>query len=135
MIVDFLTLYEAQRYETKFCKVTYLEEQNAVLCEWQQFCKDNDYREPLEFGLKLLVETNATTWITDTTNGFENKSEDTRWLLEEFLPKVFQTNCKKIVFIIKEDSFLKDEIDAQTKALSEYFDVRQIKKLDDLYDK
>jgi hypothetical protein len=78
------------KFETEFCKVTYLEKQNAVLCEWQQFCQGKDYRQPLEFGLNLLLRTGATTWITDTTNGFENEIEDTQWLLEEFLPKVLQ---------------------------------------------
>jgi hypothetical protein len=78
------------KFETEFCKVNYLEKQNAVLCEWQQFCQGNDYREPLKFGLDLLLKTGATTWITDTTNGFENESEDTQWLIGEFLPKVLQ---------------------------------------------
>lgn len=119
-------------YKTKFCKVNYLENQNAILCEWLQFCKGNDYRKPLEFGLRLLLETNATTWITDTTNGFENESEDTEWLLENFMPKVIESSCDTIVFIIKKDSPLKDEIDTQTKALSQYFSVKQIEKLEDL---
>jgi hypothetical protein len=120
------------KLETKFCKVTYLEKQNAVLCEWQQFCKGNDYRQPLEFGLNLLLKTGATTWITDTTNGFENESEDTQWLLEEFLPKVLQTNCKKIVFIMEQNSPLQAEIDAQAVALGEYFEVLQVKSLEEL---
>ena len=119
-------------YKTKFCKVNYLEKQNAVLCEWQQLCKGNDYREHLEFGLELLLKTGATTWITDTTNGFENESEDTQWLIGEFLPKVLQTNCKKIVFIMEQDSPLKEEIDAQAVALGEYFEVLQVKSLEEL---
>jgi hypothetical protein len=110
-------------YETKFCKVNYLEKQNAVLCEWQEFCKGNDYKEPLEFGLKLIHEKNATVWITDTTNGFENAEEDTQWLLEKFLPKVLQTNCKKIMFIMEQNSPLQAEINAQAVALREHFEV------------
>ncbi|WP_428739295.1 hypothetical protein [Sulfurimonas sp.] len=110
-------------YKTKFCKVNYIENQNAVLCKWLQFCKGNYYREPLEFGLKLLQETNATTWITDTTNGFENEAEDTQWLIGELLPRVLQTNCKKIVFIMEQDSPLQAEIDAQAVGLREHFEV------------
>jgi hypothetical protein len=116
-------------YETKFCKVNYLEKQNAVLCEWQQFCKGNTYKEPLEFGLKLISEKNATVWITDTTNSFENESEDIAWLLEDFIPRTIESSCDTIVFIIKEESPLKDEIQGQVKALSEYFNVRQIETL------
>jgi methionine synthase II (cobalamin-independent) len=119
-------------YKTKHCKVNYLEKQNAVFCQWKQFCKGDDYREPLEFGLNLLLKTGATTWITDTTNGFENAEEDTQWLLEEFLPKVLQTNYKKIVFIMEQDSPLKEEIDAQAVTLGEYFEVLQVESLEEL---
>jgi len=119
-------------YETKFCKVKYLQKYNAIFCQWEQFCKGDDYRNPFEYGLKLINEKNATVWITDTTNGFENESEDTTWLLESFMPKIIESSCDTIVFIIKENSPLKDEIDGQTKLLSQYFTVRQIEKLEDL---
>lgn len=118
-------------YETKFCKVEYLQKHNAIFCQWKQFCKGDNYRQPFEYGLKLINENNATMWITDTTNGFENESEDTAWLLESFMPKIIESSCDTIVFIIQRDSPLKDEIDGQTKALSEYFSVRQIENLED----
>lgn len=117
-------------YETAFCKVTYLQNYNAIFCQWKQFCKADDYRNPLEYGLKLINKKQATTWITDTTNGFENEAEDTAWLLENFMPKVIESSCDTIIFIIKKDSPLKDEIDGQAKALSQYFNVRQIEKLE-----
>lgn len=120
-------------FETKFCKVEYLQNHNAILCQWKQFCKADDYRNPFEFGLKLIDENSATLWITDTTNGFDNEQEDTQWLLENFLPKVLESSCNTIVFIIKKDSPLIDEINEQTKALSQFFNVLQIEKLKDLY--
>lgn len=119
-------------FETKFCSIRYVREHHAVLCEWKQFCQGNDYRIPLEYGLKLLSDTKATQWITDTTHGFESDPSDTQWLIEEFLPKTIHSSCKTIVFIIKNDSPLKHEIDAQAKALSNYFTVRQIETMDEL---
>ncbi|CUV65311.1 conserved hypothetical protein [Sulfurovum sp. enrichment culture clone C5] len=123
---------ENSMYETKFCKVKYLQKHNAIFCQWKQFCKGDDYKNPFEYGLKLIHEKNATVWITDTTNGFENDSEDTIWLFESFMPKIIESSCDTIVFIIKKDSFLKDEIDGQTKGLSQYFSVKQIEELEDL---
>ena len=116
--------------ETEFCKVQYLEKYNAVFFQWKKFCTSDDYRTPFEFGLNLINEKNATTWITDTTNGFENEQEDTQWLLENFIPKTIKSSCDTIVFIIKENSPLKNEIDAQSKALSEYFNVQQVQSMD-----
>ena len=117
-------------FESEFCKIEYMEKYNAVFCQWKEFCKLDDYRNPLEFGLKLIKEKNVTVWITDTTNGFESELEDTQWLLENFIPKTINSSCDTIIFIIKNNSPLKNEIDEQTKALSQLFNVKQIESLD-----
>lgn len=117
-------------FETDFCKIEYLEKYNAVFCQWKKFCKLDNYRNPLEFGLKLIKDKNATVWITDTTNGFESELEDTQWLLENFIPKTIDSSCDTIIFIIKNNSPLKNEIDGQIKALSQFFNVKQIESLD-----
>ena len=117
-------------FESEFCKIEYLEKYNAVFCQWKKFCKSDDYKNPLEFGLKLIQDKNATEWITDTTNGFESEPEDTKWLLENFIPKTIDSSCDTIIFIIKNNSPLKKEIDEQTKALSQYFKVKQTESLD-----
>jgi len=59
-----------------------------VLCSWKRYCSLDDYREPLKYGLRLINENNATTWITDTTNGFESTQEDNQWLSTEFSPQM-----------------------------------------------
>jgi hypothetical protein len=120
-------------FDSEFCKIEYLENDNAVFCQWKKFCQFEDYRIPLEFGLKLINEKGATIWITDTTNGFENESEDTQWLLENFIPKTIDSTCNTIIFIIPKDSPLKHEIEVQSQALSQYFNVKEINKLEDLY--
>ncbi len=51
-------------FENNFCKISYLSDKKAILCEWKKFCKDTDYREPLEYGLQLLNQHKAKTWIT-----------------------------------------------------------------------
>ena len=119
-------------FETEFCKIEYIKKYNAVFCQWKKFCQYDDYRQPLEFGLTLINENNTKIWITDTTNGFESNPEDTKWLLESFIPKTINSSCDTIIFIIKDNSPLKNEIDEQSKALSQYFNVRQVESLDNL---
>jgi len=122
-------------FETEFCKITYLKEHNAVYCQWKKYCEYENYRQPLEYGLNLINENNATIWITDTTNGFESNTDDTKWLLDSFIPKTINSSCDTLIFIIKKDSPLKNEIDNQSKALSQYFDVKQIENIDNIYEK
>lgn len=119
-------------YNSEFCEITYLQEYNAVLCTWKQFCQGKKYQDPLMFGLELLQNLKCTTWITDTTNGFENKESDTKWLLEEFLPQTINSSCKNIAFIMKEDSPLKMEIENQITALNQYFNTTIIDSLHNL---
>ena len=116
-------------YETQYCKVEYLEDKNAIFCEWKEFCKGDDYRNPFRYALEEIDKHNITIWITDTSNGFENEEADTKWLLEEFMPKMIESSIEKIVFIIKNDSPLMDEIKGQEKPLGEFFEVELVEEL------
>jgi len=118
-------------YETKYCKVEYLKEKNAIFCEWKQFSKGDNYRNPLRYGAELIAEHKPTTWITDTTNGFESEDADTKWLLNEFMPKMIESSIEKIIFIIKNDSPLMDEILGQKEPLGEFFEVVLVEGLDE----
>ena len=117
-------------FETEYCKVEYLKNQNAVFCQWKKFCNAENYRAPFEYGLKLINEHNASIWITDTTHGFENEAADTQWLFQTFIPKVIDSSCDTIVFIIQEDSPLKEEIEQHEAGLSDYFKVQKVSSLE-----
>ena len=116
-------------YNTSFCQLKYLKEKNAILCEWKQFCKGDDYRDPLKFATQVINKYQITTWITDTTHGFEGEEADTQWLLEEFVPSMIKSSIEKIIFIIANDSPLMDEIKAQELALSQFFKVELVEKI------
>jgi len=119
-------------YNSPFCKVEYLDNLHAVHCHWKQYCEGSDYRDALSYGLELIDKHEATTWITDTTNGFESREEDTQWLATEFSPKAIQSSCKEIIFIIKEDSPLKDEIKLHAQLLKQFFDVKLVETLEEI---
>ena len=120
-------------YNTPYCKVEYLKDKNAIFCEWKQFCKGDDYRNPLRYGAELIAKYQPKIWITDTTNGFESDEADTKWLLEEFVPKMIESSIEKISFVIKNDSPLMDEILGQKEALGEFFEVELVESLAQSY--
>ena len=117
-------------YNTPYCKVEYLEEKNAIFCTWKQFCKEDDYRNPFRYALVEIHKHNIATWIVDTNTGFENEEADTQWLLNEFMPKMIQSSIDKIIFIIKSDSPLMDEIMGQKKTLDVFFEVELVEDLE-----
>lgn len=118
-------------FETEFCKIEYLKDKNAVLCQWKKFCSGNDYRNPLKYGLELINKHKATTWITDTTDGFESTPEDNEWMAKEFSPQAIESTCKRVVFIIKDDSPLKKEIELHSQLLKQFFDVKLVESLEE----
>jgi len=118
-------------YNTQYCKIVYQKEKNAIFCQWKQFCKGDEYRNPLRYGAELIEKHKPSTWITDTTNGFESEEADTKWLLNEFIPKMIESSIEKIIFIIKNDSPLMDEILGQKEPLGEFFEVVLVESLDE----
>jgi len=114
-------------YNTTYCQIQHLKTQNAILCKWKQFCKGDEYRNPLRYALEEIHKYHIITWITDTTHGFESEEADSKWLLEEFVPQAIDSSIEKIVFIIANDSPLQDEIDGQAVALKEFFEVELVR--------
>ena len=117
-------------YNSKYCKVSYLQNKNAILCKWKSYCEGKDYQEPLEYGLELINKYNATLWITDATNGFRSKDSDNLWLASEFSPKAISSTVKTIIFIIEQNSELYDEILLHSNILKEFFEVKIVNSID-----
>ncbi len=116
-------------YNTPYCQIQHLKEKNTILCQWKQFCKGNDYRTPFKYAMQEIEKHQISTWITDTTHGFESEEADTKWLLEEFVPSMIDSHIEKVVFIIAHDSPLMEEIKEQEVALSEFFKVELLESL------
>ena len=116
-------------YNTPYCQLQHLKAQNAILCQWKQFCKGDDYRNPFKFAMHEIEKHQISTWITDTTHGFESEEADTKRLLEEFVPSIIASCIKKVIFIIANDSPLMEEIKGQEMALSQFFEVELVEKV------
>lgn len=117
-------------FQSDFCHIEYLHDIHAVFCKWKQFCHSDDYKDPLSYGLKLIRENQAKTWITDTSTGFENREADTQWLIKNFMPELIKSSCEEIIFIITKDSPLQEEIAGQKKSLSQHFKITLVEDLE-----
>ena len=116
-------------YNTPYCQLQYLKEKNAILCKWKHFCTGDDYRNPFRYAMTKIEKHKISTWITDTTYGFENEEADTQWLLEEFVPSMISSSIEKVVFIIENDSSLMEEIKGQEVVLGQFFKVELVEDL------
>ena len=112
-------------FNSEFCNVKYVEEDNIVFLAWKKFCCFDDYRNPTTFALELLKKYLNSKFVVDARNGFEDEKEDVEWGFSELLPAMSKTDCKIVVFIMNEVNEIEEEMDMWTKEFMKYFTVKK----------
>lgn len=110
-------------FDSEFCNVQYIKNDNAVFLTWKKFARIDDYRKPTLFALDLLKQYPNSNFIVDARNGFEDDKEDTKWGFSELLPNMAKTDCKYVVFIMQNSADIEEEMDMWTKEFGKYFAV------------
>lgn len=119
-------------YISEYCEVRYEDKYNVVFVKWKKFCCMQDYREPLEYALKIIRQHENCNYVADTRDGFENILEDTNWVAECFMPKAVEYGCSCIYFIIDKDNSLKVELEGQESDSADKVEFRYIYSLDEI---
>lgn len=110
-------------FDSKFCNVKYIEEDNIVLLRWKGFARSDDYREPTSFALRLLGQNPDSNFIVDARNGFEDDPDDVTWGFSFLLPAMSRTDCKYVAFIMEDVGDIQDEMNMWTREFGKYFNV------------
>lgn len=117
-------------FDSEFCNVKYIKNDNAVLLTWKKFACYEDYRKPTLFAAELLGKYSGSSFIVDAKNGFEDEKEDVKWGFEVLLPNMAKTGCKNVVFIMNEVNEIEGEMDMWTKEFMKYFTVKKVTSYD-----
>lgn len=118
-------------YLSEYCDVVYNEQFNVVFVTWKKFCCHDDYRKPLEYALEIIKQ-HSCNYVADTRTGFENISEDTKWVADYFMPKAVEYGCDTIYFIIDENNSLKEELEGQQSNSDDIISFKYIYSLDEI---
>ena len=110
-------------FDSEFCSVKYIENDNVVFLSWKKFARINDYRDPALFALDLLKNFPKSNFIVDARNGFEDDKEDVEWGFSVLIPSLAKTDCKYVIFIMQKLTDIDDEMDMWTKEFGKYFAV------------
>lgn len=113
-------------FDSEYCNVKYIEEDNAVFLVWKKFCCFDDYRQPTTFALELLREHPDSNFIFDARNGFEDDKADVEWGFTFLLPEMAKTDCKKVAFILEEVNEIEEEMNMWTLEFKKYFQITQV---------
>jgi len=118
-------------FESEYCNVKYIENQNVVLIAWKKFCCFEDYRNPASFALELLKKYPDSRLVVNALNGFEDAAEDVEWGFTVLLPEISKTGCKKVAFIMNCVTDIEGEMDMWTKEFGKYFAVFKAETYED----
>lgn len=118
-------------FDSEFCNVKYISEDNIVFLTWKKFCSHNDYRNPTVFALELLKKYPNSNFVVDARNGFEDDKDDVEWGFSFLLPVMSNTDCKITVFIMDEVNEIQEEMDMWTKEFMKYFTVKKVTTYDE----
>jgi len=113
-------------FDSEFCNVKYVEEDNIVFLTWKKFCCFDDYRKPTTFALELLKQYPNSNFVFDARNGFEDDKADVEWGFSFLLPEMAKTDCKYMAFILNEVNEIEEEMDMWTKEFKKYFVVKKV---------
>lgn len=113
-------------FDSKFCNVKYIEEDNIVFLRWKGFARSDDYREPTLFALRLLEQNAGSNFVVDARNGFEDDPEDVIWGFSVLLPAMAKTDCKHVAFIMENVTHIKNEMNMWEKEFGRYFQVLNV---------
>lgn len=114
-------------FDSDYCTVQYMEQDNAVLLAWKQKSCFENYRAPSLFMLKLLQEHPNSNYIVDARNGFEDEKEDVEWGFSFLIPEMAKTtDCKTVVFIMNPKNDIEGEMDMWGNEFRKYFYVIRV---------
>ncbi|AKG33939.1 hypothetical protein [Paenibacillus durus] len=119
-------MIEKDEFDSQFCNVKYITEDNIVLLTWKKLCCYDDYRNPTTFALDLLKKHSNSNFVVDARNGFEDEKDDVHWGFSVLLPAMSRTDCKIVVFIMEEINEIEEEMDMWTKEFMKYFTVKKV---------
>ena len=118
-------------FDSEYCNVKYIEEDNVVFLTWKKYCHHDDYRNPTIFAVELLKKHLGSNFICDARNGFEDHKDDVEWGFKVYLPLMAESTCKKVFFIMNEVNDIEEEMDMWTKEFSKYFTVKKVLSYED----
>ena len=113
-------------FDSEYCNVKYIKEDNLVLLAWKKACSFENYRSPSLFMLWLLQEHPGCSYVVDARHGFEDEKEDVVWAFTHLIPLMAATGCKDIIFIMNPQSNIEGEMDMWGNEFRKYFRVRRV---------
>lgn len=106
-------------YETDFLTIEWDDSIEAVIMNWTDFAKGDDYREGLNEGLELVEQHTAVNWLADLREMGTVTNEDQQWTRDEWHPRAFDTSMENMAIIQPESVVAEMSVDELVQEIGE----------------
>lgn len=118
---------KTNEFDSAYCNVKYIPEDNVVLLAWKQPSYFDNYRAPSLAMLHMLQENKDSNYVCDARHGFEDEKDDVVWGFSYLLPEMAKTTtCKHVVFIMNMENEIEEEMDMWGNEFRKYFKVARV---------
>ncbi len=83
-----------------FLKIFWDDEARTVIMQWNRFAKDQDFRNGLDEGLKLLKNKSTHRWLADLRNLGTVTKEDQEWSNNDWYPRAIRDGIRDMAIIM-----------------------------------
>lgn len=91
-----------EQFQSAYANVRYIQEDGIVLLVWKKFCCFDNFRQPAEYALELLIDHPGSSLLVDAQKGFEAEHEDREWVAAALLPALLRTDCPRVCILAGE---------------------------------
>ena len=92
-------------YERPHLTASHDEDLRAVVREWHDFARGEEYREGLNAGLELATEKRAPNWLADLREMGTVVQEDQQWSNEQWFPRAMDSPLRHMA-VVKPESVI-----------------------------
>ncbi|WP_347157562.1 hypothetical protein [Pontibacter chitinilyticus] len=110
-------------YKTEFIRVSYEEEWQLGVAEWNGFVSSGELRKAALNSLNFVHEKNITRWLADRRKMRAIRQQDQQWTVEEFIPKMMASPLRRLATVISEDMFNKMALEQIIRRSSGFGDI------------
>ena len=80
--------------DTEYATLWYYPEEKIVRHVWHKYIYGQEFRQVLEKGLEIFQKHGAQKWLSDDRKNSALPAEDSKWGMEDWFPRVFESGWK-----------------------------------------
>lgn len=122
---------ESVHFDSDYLTIQYDADIDAVVMDWHDFTKGEQFRDGLDRGLDLVKSENSRNWLADLRDLGAVDQDDQEWSNEDWFPRAIQAGLENMAIVKPESAIAEMSVDnimqevEGTDLVTHHFDDRE----------